>query len=82
MEVVEFLLDRLCDKKKARQRGQPGSGNERRFIFSDFRTKLRGGGGRGGKTDISRPTPWFRNEPGKLQATSREIKQENERVND
>lgn len=82
MEVVEFLLDRLYDKKKARQRGQPGSGNERRFIFRDFRTKLRGGGGRGGKTDISRPTPWFRNEPGKLQATSREIKQENERVND
>lgn len=82
MEVVEFLLDRLCDKKKARQRGQLGSGNERRFIFRDFRTKLRGGGGRGGKTDISRPTPWFRNEPGKLQATSREIKQENERVND
>lgn len=57
MEVVEFLLDRLYDKKKARQRGQPGSGNERRFIFRDFRTKLRGGGGRGGKTDISRPTP-------------------------
>ena len=57
MEVVEFLLDRLCDKKKARQRGQLGSGNERRFIFRDFRTKLRGGGGRGGKTDISRPTP-------------------------
>ena len=57
MEVVEFLLDRLCDKKKARQRGQPGSGNERRFIFRDFRTKLRGGGGRGGKTDISKPTP-------------------------
>lgn len=47
MEVVEFLLDRLCDKKKARQRGQPGSGNERRFIFRDFRTKLRGGGGGG-----------------------------------
>ena len=47
MEVVEFLLDRLCDKKKARQRGQPGSGKRTEVYFQGLSHEIAWGRGEG-----------------------------------
>lgn len=58
MEVVEFLLDRLCDKKRQDKEVSLALGTNGGLFSGTFARNCVGeGGGRGGKTDISKPTP-------------------------